>query len=139
MWTGSVYIHSYNSESGNSHLVYKKERVVVDIASGKYSSKELIKVSIGVSAVLAMMIRNPTQNFLPQDPSLFARQTSAMISEKERSIQSRLCETVSQFKSKYIKKLRRILPINPVKFDWGRSYSSLQDPLNESILTNTSL
>lgn len=59
-----------------------------------------------------------------------------MISEKERAIQSRLSETVSQFKSKYVRKLRRILPINPVKFDWGRSCSSLQDPLGESILTS---
>ncbi|KAJ1609211.1 hypothetical protein OJ253_1622 [Cryptosporidium canis] len=114
IWSGCIHIHSYNSELGNSHLIYKKEKISVKITSGNYSTSELLK-----------------------DPVLFAKQTSAMISEKERSIQSKLSNTVSQFKNIYIKKLRRSLPINPNKFDWGRYYSPLQDPLNESILTST--
>ncbi|KAH8584978.1 Factin capping alpha subunit [Cryptosporidium sp. chipmunk genotype I] len=114
IWNGSIYIHSYNSESGNSHLVYKKENIIVNIVSDKYSFDELIK-----------------------SPSHFANQSSKMISEEERRIQSKFNDSVSEFKNKYIKKLRRILPINPIKFDWGRQYNLLQNPLNESILTNT--
>ncbi|OII70870.1 uncharacterized protein cubi_01015 [Cryptosporidium ubiquitum] len=113
-WIGSIYMHSYNSECGNSHFVYKNDNIIVNIVSNKHSSKELIK-----------------------DPSLFAKLSSTMISEKERYIQSKINDSVSLFKNKYIKKLRRILPINPIKFDWGRCYNSLQDPLNESILNNT--
>ncbi|KAJ1606189.1 hypothetical protein OIY81_631 [Cryptosporidium canis] len=132
IWTGCIHIHSYNSELGNSHLIYKKEKISVNITSGKYSTSELLKVS----EVLYKMLRS-IQMIKTQDPVLFAKQTSAVISEKERSIQSKLSNTVSQFKNIYIKKLRRALPINPNKFDWGRYYSPLQDPLNESILTST--
>ncbi|TRY52486.1 F-actin capping protein alpha subunit [Cryptosporidium tyzzeri] len=114
VWIGRIYIHSYNSESGNSHLIYKYENIIVNIVSDRYSFNELIK-----------------------DPSQFASRSSKMISEKERQIQSKFNDFVSKFKSVYIKKLRRILPINPIKFDWGRQYNSLQDTLNESILTNT--
>lgn len=37
-------MYSYNSEYGNSHLVYKNNNIVVNIVSNQYSSEEILKV-----------------------------------------------------------------------------------------------
>ncbi|KAF7455806.1 F-actin capping protein alpha subunit [Cryptosporidium felis] len=115
VWRGTVLMHCYNSENGNSHLIYEKKDLSFNIVSDKYSASQLI-----------------------EDPSLFARESARMISENERYLQSKVTDIIVEFKEKYIKKLRRALPINPISFDWGGFRSALQDPLNESVSFNSS-
>lgn len=65
---------------------------------------------------------------------MFARESAKAISIYEGKIQSKINDLSSKFKNKYVKKLRRILPVNPVKFDWSRFNASIQNSLEDALV-----
>ncbi|KAH7649800.1 hypothetical protein FG379_002514 [Cryptosporidium bovis] len=116
IWKGKVHLHCYSSEDGNSHLVHAKDDIRINIVSKNHSQDQLIN-----------------------SPLLFSKESSESISSCERRIQQELNEQLIEFKDDRIKKLRRLMPINPVKFNWEEFCTSIQEPLNETIIKSINL
>ncbi|KAH8741904.1 hypothetical protein FG386_003031 [Cryptosporidium ryanae] len=116
LWLGKVHIHCYCSEGGNSHFVHAKNDIKINIVSKSHTRDQLIN-----------------------NPLLFAKESSKLISNCERKIQQELNEQLIEFKNKRIRKLRRLLPINPAKFNWEEFCTSIKEPLNETIIKSINI
>ncbi|KAL7067074.1 hypothetical protein ACR3K2_24930 [Cryptosporidium serpentis] len=114
-WIGKISIHSFCGEQGNSHLVYSRENIYIKL---EQNFKKL--------------------NFSDEELKIFVEESVSKINEAEDNFHISLKLEVNKFRDESLTKLRRIIPVNKVPFDWTKFYAFIKDPLSDIISISAS-